>query len=158
MRRITTYAQASNNLQKTERNNIMKITHIALAIMAATSVAVAAPDAPSAHADPRCAPGYVVGVPLSNGQLPVKCVPQNNIPPGYVDGTGGNAPLAPGYGPTGNPAGYHKTDDPNDPWYGHNGPCNSNDVTVIKVTERGNAIERWGPKGCDPTLPMTGTN
>lgn len=45
-------------------------------------------------------------------------------------------------------------------WYGFGSgrPCNSNNVTVIKVTERGNAIERWGPKGCDPSLPMTGTN
>jgi hypothetical protein len=38
-----------------------------------------------------CAPGYVMGVPISDGRLPVKCVPANNIPPGYVDGTGGNA-------------------------------------------------------------------
>jgi hypothetical protein len=47
-----------------------------------------------------------------------------------------------------------------DDWYGFGSgrPCNSNDVKVIKVTERGNAIEQWGPKGCDPTLPMTGTN
>lgn len=52
-----------------------------------------------------------------------------------------------------------KTDDQSD-WYGFGSgrPCNSNDVTVIKATERGNAIERWGPKGCDPSLPMTGTN
>jgi hypothetical protein len=56
------------------------------------------------------------------------------------------------------PSGF-KTDDQSD-WYGFGSgrPCNSNDVTVIKVTERGNAIERWGPKGCDPSLPMTGTN
>jgi hypothetical protein len=49
---------------------------------------------------------------------------------------------------------------PNDDWYGFGSghPCNSNDVKVIKVTERGNAIEQWGPKGCDPSLPMTGTN
>lgn len=51
-----------------------------------------------------------------------------------------------------------KLDPSGNDWYGHNGPCNSNDVTVIKITERGNAIERWGPQGCDPTLPMTGTN
>lgn len=50
--------------------------------------------------------------------------------------------------------------DPNDDWYGFGSgrACNSNDVTVIKVTAGGNAIERWGPKGCDPVLPMTGTN
>jgi hypothetical protein len=49
--------------------------------------------------------------------------------------------------------------DPNDDNpYGHNGPCNSNDVHVSKVTPRGNAIEVWGPRGCDPSLPMTGTN
>jgi hypothetical protein len=53
--------------------------------------------------------------------------------------------------------GKFKTD-PDSDWYGHNGPCNSNDVTVIKISAQGNAIERWGPKGCDPTLPMTGTN
>lgn len=48
--------------------------------------------------------------------------------------------------------------DPDDNPYGHNGPCNSNDVHVSKVTPRGNAIEVWGPPGCDPSLPMTGTN
>ncbi len=135
-------------------------------ILTAAALTYAATQTPATHAsnDPRCASGYVVGVPLSDGRLPVKCVPQNNVPPGYVDGTGGNAPLAPGYGPTGNPTGYktgptgYKTDDPNDQWYGHNGPCNSNDVTVTKISAGGNAIERWGPKGCDPTLPMTGTN
>jgi hypothetical protein len=54
------------------------------------------------------------------------------------------------------PSGF-KTDDG---WYGFGSghPCNSNDVKVIKVTQNGNAIERWGPKGCDPVLPMTGTN
>ena len=81
----------------------MKITHIALGLMAAAALVVSAPNAPSAHAY-GCAPGYVVGVPMSNGQLPVKCVPKGNIPPGYVDGTGGNAPLDPGYGPTGQPS------------------------------------------------------
>jgi hypothetical protein len=56
------------------------------------------------------------------------------------------------------PSGYKTA--PNDDWYGFGSghPCNSNDVTVIKVTEGGNAIERWGPKGCDPGLTMTGTN
>jgi hypothetical protein len=48
--------------------------------------------------------------------------------------------------------------------YGHNGPCNSNDVHISKITPKradgsgGNAIEVWGPLGCDPSLPMTGTN
>ncbi len=99
---------------------------------------------------------------MSDGRLPVKCVPSGNVPPGYADGTGGNAPLAPGYGPTGDPIGYHKTigyHQTDDPWYGHNGPCNSNDVSIVSHDpQTGDAIERWGPRGCDPTLPMTGTN
>jgi hypothetical protein len=43
------------------------------------------------------------------------------------------------------PSGF-KTDDG---WYGLGSghPCNSNDVKVIKVTQNGNAIEQWGPKG-----------
>jgi hypothetical protein len=57
--------------------------------------------APLAQASTQCAPGYVVGVPASNGKLPIKCVPKGNVPAGYVDGTGGNAPLDPNYGPTG---------------------------------------------------------
>jgi hypothetical protein len=51
--------------------------------------------------------------------------------------------------------------DPSDDWYGFGSghPCNSNDVTVIKIDPvTHNAIERWGPKGCDPVLPMTGNN
>jgi hypothetical protein len=116
---------------------------ILIAAAVAASVPLVALYPAPAHADPRCAPGYVVGVPLSDGRLPIKCVPQNNVPPGYVDGTGGNAPLAPGYGPTGNPAGYHKTDDPNDPHHG--GPCNSRDVHVSKIDpQTGNAIQVWG--------------
>lgn len=74
-------------------------------LLVATAAILVAPTvlaAPMAHAG-RCAPGYVVGVPMSDGRLPVKCVAQGNIPPGYVDGTGGNAPLDPGYGPTGQP-------------------------------------------------------
>ncbi|MGA8543780.1 MAG: hypothetical protein WB785_00785 [Mycobacterium sp.] len=48
--------------------------------------------------------------------------------------------------------------DPNNP-YGHNGPCNSRDVHVSKIDpQTGNAIEVWGPPGCDPSLPMTGDN
>lgn len=35
-------------------------------------------------------------------------------------------------------------DNPN----GHNRPSNSNDVHVSKIT----------PRGCEPSLPMTGTN
>ncbi|HEX4395577.1 MAG TPA: hypothetical protein VH084_29200 [Mycobacterium sp.] len=54
------------------------------------------------------------------------------------------------------PAAAHA--DPDDNPYGHNGPCNSNDVHISKITPRGNAIEVWGPRGCDPSLPMTGTN
>jgi hypothetical protein len=51
----------------------------------------------------------------------------------------------------------YKTD-PSNP-YGHNGPCDSRDVHVSKVDpQTGNAIEVWGPPGCDPSLPMTGDN
>jgi hypothetical protein len=52
-------------------------------------------------------------------------------------------------------------DDPQrgDPgWYGHNGPCNSNDVTTKPSRDGHVLIEIWGPQGCDPSLPMTGTN
>jgi len=52
-------------------------------------------------------------------------------------------------------------DDPQrgDPgWYGHNGPCNSNDVTTKPSSDGRVLIEIWGPQGCDPSLPMTGTN
>jgi hypothetical protein len=77
----------------------MKIATGLLALGLAVTPAIAAPAAQAAG----CAPGYVVGVPMSDGKLPVKCVPQGHIPPGYVDGTGGNAPLDPGYGPTGQP-------------------------------------------------------
>ncbi|MFZ0902298.1 MAG: hypothetical protein WAN71_00120 [Mycobacterium sp.] len=48
--------------------------------------------------------------------------------------------------------------DPNNP-YGHNGPCDSRNVHVSQVDpQTGNAIEVWGPPGCDPSLPMTGDN
>ena len=126
----------------------MKKLLMALGVAAFAAI-TSTPTIPVAHAYPFCDPGYVVGVPISDGRLPVKCVPKNNIPPGYVDGTGGNA--YPGMG--------FKTG-PDDDWYGFGSgcPCNSNDVTVTKVTAGGNAIERWGPKGCDPVLPMTGTN
>jgi hypothetical protein len=43
-------------------------------------------------------------------------------------------------------------------WYGNNGPCNSNDVTTKPSSSGRVLIEVWGPQGCDPSLPMTGTN
>jgi hypothetical protein len=58
-------------------------------------------------------------------------------------------------------SGGFKTDpntDPNSP-YGHNGPCDSRNVHVSHIDpQTGNAIEVWGPPGCDPSLPMTGNN
>jgi hypothetical protein len=33
-------------------------------------------------------------------------------------------------------------------------PCNENDGIVTHVTSSGNAIEDWGPAGCDNTKPM----
>jgi hypothetical protein len=71
------------------------------AAVAASVPFVALSNAPAAHA--TCDPGYVVGVPASDGRLPVKCVPRGNVPPGYVDGTGGNAQPVPG---TGHGAGF----------------------------------------------------
>jgi hypothetical protein len=59
------------------------------AVMAAAFLAPIIAAAPAHARD--CAPGYVMGVPISDGRLPIKCVPANNIPPGYADGTGGNA-------------------------------------------------------------------
>jgi len=101
--------------------------------------------APQAHA--TCDPGYVVGVPASDGRLPAKCVPRGNVPPGYVDGTGGNAQPVPG---TGHGAGY-KLDTPINP----NLPCQEHLLYVIKVNpETGNAIEGYGPPGCNNLLPM----
>jgi hypothetical protein len=120
-----------------------KLLMAAMAALAASTFS-GMTSAPMANAA-GCDLGYVVGVPMSDGRLPVKCGPRNDIPTGYVDGTGHGYAYRSGF----------KTDDG---WYGHNGPCNSNDVTIIGTTPRGNAIERWGPKGCDPTLPMTGTN
>jgi hypothetical protein len=50
-----------------------------------------------------------------------------------------------------------KTDTSNP--YGHNGPCDSRNVHVSRIDpQTGNAIEVWGPPGCDPSLPMTGNN
>jgi hypothetical protein len=48
---------------------------------------------------------------------------------------------------------------PGDPgWYGNNGPCNSN-IHYGKWSSDGRVmITIWGPQGCDPSLPMTGTN
>jgi hypothetical protein len=38
-------------------------------------------------------------------------------------------------------------------------PCDSRDVHVSKIDpQTGNAIEVWGPPGCDDMLPMTGNN
>jgi hypothetical protein len=73
-----------------------------LLIAAAVSASALAPlaVAPLAQAG-GCAAGYVIGVPASDGRLPIKCVPQNKIPPGYVDSSGGNAQLPPGSSPTG---------------------------------------------------------
>jgi len=137
----------------------MKKTLIATVAIAVAPLLTAVP----AQADPRCAPGHVVDVPMSNGNLPVKCVPQGNIPPGYVDGTGGNAPLETRYGLTGAPVGYHTTIGTagykTDPAYPHNPggpPCSSSQGRVIKVDpQTGNAIEDWGPPGCDLGKPMT---
>jgi hypothetical protein len=72
-------------------NAVKRIAAGLAAAVAAGIVPIAATIAAApAHAG-DCAPGYVMGVPISDGRLPVKCVPVNNIPPGYVDGTGGNA-------------------------------------------------------------------
>jgi len=51
------------------------------------------------------------------------------------------------------PRGY-KTDQPPFPHTPGGPPCNENDGIVIKVTAGGNAIEDWGPAGCDNTKPM----
>jgi hypothetical protein len=117
-----------------------------LLIAAAIAATVPLGFAPLAHAD-LCDPGYVVGVPGSDGRLPVKCVPRGNIPPGYVDGTGGNAMPVPG---TGHGAGY-KSETPIDPDL----PCQEHLLYVIKVDpETHNAIEGYGPPGCNNLLPM----
>jgi hypothetical protein len=63
-------------------------------------------------------------VAISDGRLPSPiCVPAGQIPPGYVDASGGNA-----FGGVGT-RGW-KTD-PTDPTYGHGTPC---DARLTKVT------------------------
>jgi hypothetical protein len=51
------------------------------------------------------------------------------------------------------PSGY-KTDQPPFPHTPGGPPCNENDGIVTKVTSGGNAIEDWGPAGCDNSKPM----
>lgn len=97
-----------------------------------------------------CPQGEVPAVAISDGRLPSPiCVPAGQIPPGYVDASGGNA-----FGGVGT-RGW-KTD-PTDPTYGHGSPC---DARLTKVTradlQTGNAIQVYGPPGCDPSLTMTG--
>jgi hypothetical protein len=75
-----------------------------IGVAVAAFVPITLSQAPAAHAG--CEAGYVVGVPMSDGRLPVKCVPKDNISPGYVDGTGGNAQLVPG---TGHQSGFKTT-------------------------------------------------
>jgi hypothetical protein len=106
--------------------------------------------APLAHADPCSSQGLITAISVSDARPSLTCVQPGHVPPGYVDATGGN--------PWGgfNPQSSYKMDP--DP-YGHNGPCNSRDVHVSKIDpQTGNAIEVWGPPGCDPMLPMTGDN
>jgi hypothetical protein len=74
----------------------MKKIPTRLAALAIAIAPISVITSPMAHAG--CDPGYVVGVPASDGRLPVRCVPKDNIPPGYVDGTGGNAQVVPGTG------------------------------------------------------------
>jgi hypothetical protein len=93
--------------------------------------------APAAHADPCNAQGLITAVAGSNGPSPI-CVRPGHIPPGYVDATGGNA--WGGMNTGGPPPGF---------------PCDSNDVHVDHVTAGGNAIEVWGPPGCNDMLPMS---
>ena len=51
---------------------------------------------------------------------------------------------------------YHtyKTDQPPFPHVPGGPPCNQNNGIVTHVTSGGNAIEDWGPAGCDNTKPM----
>ena len=56
---------------------------------------------------------------------------------------------------------YHSSGFKTDPTPtpGHIGPCDSRAVRVSKIDpQTGNAIQVWGPPGCDPSLPMTGGN
>jgi hypothetical protein len=39
-------------------------------------------------------------------------------------------------------------------WYGHNGPCNANDVSSRPSRDGHVMITIFGPQGCDPSLPM----
>ena len=51
------------------------------------------------------------------------------------------------------PSGY-KTDQPPFPHTPGGPPCNENDGIVIKISAGGNAIEDFGPAGCDDLKPM----
>jgi hypothetical protein len=54
-------------------------------------IAAAIFSAAPAHATGDCPGTEVMGVPISDGSLPIKCFPAGQLPPGYADGTGGNA-------------------------------------------------------------------
>lgn len=47
----------------------------------------------------------------------------------------------------------YKTDQPPFPHVPGGPPCNDNDIIVTHVTSGGNAIEDWGPAGCDKNKP-----
>jgi hypothetical protein len=69
------------------------------------------------------------------------------LPPSWVNGSAYR------------PNGWKEDPQRGDPgWYGNNGPCNSNDVTTKPSRDGHVLIEIWGPQGCNPSLPMTGTN
>jgi hypothetical protein len=96
--------------------------------------------APLAHADPCSSQGLITAV-LGSGSGPSPiCVQPGRVPQGYVDATGGN-PWG-GMNVSGPPPGF---------------PCDSRYTHVVKVDpQTGNAIEGYGPPGCNDMLPMSG--
>jgi hypothetical protein len=64
------------------------------------------------------------------------------LPPGWVNGSAYRPTWKQGRGDPG--------------WYGHDGPCNANDVSSKPSRDGLVMITIFGPQGCDPSLPMTG--
>ena len=109
-----------------------------IGVMAAAAATTTLLSAPAAHADPCTAQGLITAIADSSGPSPI-CVRPGHIPGGYIDATGGN-PWG-GMNVAGPPPGF---------------PCSSSDAHVTKVDpQTGNAIEVFGPPGCNDLLPMS---
>ena len=114
--------------------------------------------APLAHAGPapgdQCMDWHATTTGPNGGTMTCTHLPQSD--PGPPPGGSGHI-MYWEYGGARDTA-YHtsgyKTDQPPFPHTPGGPPCNENDGIVTHVTSGGNAIEDWGPAGCDNTKPM----